>query len=99
MSANQASLSSYGCIRARPGPGFHSFTFSSNASNIVSPSCLLSASKEVGLVEHLFVVFQKRLLEEFVAGESVVVGFAGENVDRLEWVNEYCRLVGGSGVF
>ena len=87
MSANQASLSSYGCNRARPGPGFHSFTFFSNVSDIVFPLCLLSVSEEVGLVVCLFVVSQRKPLEESVAEESVVVGFAGGNVDRLEWVD------------
>ena len=82
MSANQASLSSYGCIRARPGSGFHSFTFFSNVSDIVFPLCLSSASEEC-----LFVVSQRKPLEESVAEESVVVGFAGGNVDRLEWVD------------
>ncbi len=41
----------------------------------------------MGLVVCLFVVSQRKLLEESVAGESVVVGIAGENVGRLEWVD------------
>lgn len=40
----------------------------------------------MGLVVCLFVVFQRMLLEESVAGESEAVGFDGGNVGRLEWV-------------
>ena len=87
MSTKQASLSIYGCIRARPGPGFHNFTFFSNVSDIVFPSCPSGASKGVGLVVCLFVVSQRKLLGESVAGENVVVGIAGETVGRLEWVD------------
>ncbi len=86
MSANQPSLSSYGCNRARPGPGFHHFTFFSNVSGIEFPLYPWGACKEVGLVVCLFVVSQRMMLEESVDGESVAVGYDGGNVDRLEWV-------------
>ena len=67
-------------------PGIPQFTFFSNVSDIVFPSCLSGASKGVGLVVCLFVVSQRMMLEESVDGESVAVGFDGGNVDRLEWV-------------
>ena len=41
----------------------------------------------MGLVVCLFVVSQRKPLEESVAEESVVVGFSDGNVDRLEWVD------------
>ncbi len=53
----------------------------------------------MGLVGCMFVVFQKRLLEEFVDGESVVVGFVGESlISSNRWMNTVVYLV-GAGFF
>ncbi len=74
--------------QTRPGiPQFH-FLLQCKRYRVL-PLCLLSVSEEVGLVVCLFVVSQRKPLEESVAEESVVVGFAGGNVDRLEngWIN------------
>ncbi len=85
MATIWSSVSTHGCIRARPGPDWKQPTFFSNVSDIVYLLGLLNASG-VGVLElGMFVVTPETMLVIF-AGEGVVgAGVVVMGCVVLEW--------------